>query len=65
MKTFVFKRNITVEEVYSVQMSDEMANPTVARNLLLRQLANEQLTDAVKLTHSQVVNTGRVGKCLS
>ncbi len=64
MKSFIFKRNITVEEIYSVQMSDEMANPTVARNMLMRQLAAEQLTDAVKLTNSQVVNTGRIGKCL-
>lgn len=64
MKSFVFKRHLTVEEIYSVQMSDEMANPTVARNILMRQLATEQLTDAVKLTNSQVVNTGRISKCL-
>ena len=64
MRTFVFKRNLTVEEIYSVQMSDEMANPSVARSMLMRQLANEQLTDAVKLTNSQVINTGRIGKCL-
>jgi len=64
MRTFVFKRNITVEEIYSVQMSDQMANPSVARSMLMRQLANEQLTDAVKLTNSQVINTGRIGKCL-
>jgi hypothetical protein len=64
MRTFVFKRNLTVEEIYSVQMSDKMANPSVARSMLMRQLANEQLTDAVKLTNSQVINTGRIGKCL-
>lgn len=64
MQKFVFKRNITVEEIYSVEMSDEMANPVIARSMLMRQLANEQLTDAVKLTHSQVINTGRIGKCL-
>lgn len=63
MKTFVFSRLLTVEERYSVTMSDEMASEVVARNLLLRQLAKEQLTDAVKLTNSQVIKTGRAQKC--
>lgn len=65
MKTFIFARTISVEERYKVTMSDEMANPTTARNILLRQLAKEQLTDAVELVDSSVINTGRIGKCLS
>ena len=64
MKSFVFTRIISVEERYSVRMSDDMAHPVAARNLLLRQLAKEQLTEAVEMVDSRVVNTGRIGKCL-
>jgi len=65
MKIFIFTRTISVEERYKVTMSDEMGNPTVARNILLRQLEKNELTEAVELVDSRVTNTGRIGKCLS
>lgn len=63
MKTFIFTRILSVEERFSVTMSDEMANPTVARSILMRQLNEDKLTDAVKLVDSKVVNVGRISKC--
>lgn len=60
MKTFIFTRTISVEERYKVSMSDDMANPVVARNILMRQLGKEQLTEAIELVDSRVTNTGRI-----
>lgn len=63
MKSFIFTRTISVEERYRVSMSDDMANPTTARAILMRQLTKEELTEAVELVDSRVTNTGRIGKC--
>lgn len=63
MKKFIFTRIIQVEERYSVTMSEEMANETVARSVLMRQLANDKFSTAVELCDSRVVKTGRVQLC--
>mgnify|MGYP001580823537 FL=1 len=63
MKKFIFTRIVQVEEKYSVEMNDDMANETVAKGLLTRQLANDKFTTAVELCDSRVVKTGRVVIC--
>ncbi len=63
MKKFIFTRIVTVEERYSVTMSDEMGNGAAAKNILLRALGKEELTPAIELTSSRVVKNGRVAEC--
>lgn len=61
---FIFTRLVTVEERYSVTMSDEMANKTIAHKILLRSLGGEDKPSAViELLDSKVVKTGRASLC--
>lgn len=60
MKKFIFTRIVQVEEIYSLEMSDEMASDVVAKNMLARQLTNDKFTTAVELCDSRVIKTGRL-----
>jgi hypothetical protein len=62
-KKFVFTRIISVEERYSVEMSDAMASDNVAQRILLKSLNSDRLTEAVELLDSKVVKTGRIMQC--
>ena len=63
MKTFCFTRIVSVEERYSVTMSDDMANEAIAQSILMKQLNKEAPSDAIKLLDSRVVKQGRFSPC--
>lgn len=61
MKTFYFSRLVTVEERFKVEMSDELGNEIVAKNILLRHI--DKPTTVVQLIDSKVTKTGRFSSC--